>query len=209
MSSPVGSAAALAVLGLVGPFLYVARKRSKSLQKFEEQFPEALDFLARSMRAGHGLSISLEILSKDAGEPLASSIRRVCHEMQLGAALNVCLEKMVSMVPLVDVRFFVSSVLLQQETGGNLSEILNKLSFVIRERSRLRGQVKSLSAHGRITGLVLLMMPVAVVLILLASNPTYLSTLTTDKDGRIMLYGAIAGQIIAYFVINKIVNIKV
>ena len=112
-------------------------------------------------------------------------------------------------MPLIDVRFFVSSVLLQQETGGNLGEILSKLAYVIRERFRVKGEVKAASAHGRITGLVLLLMPLAVTGLLMLISPQYLTQLWTDPGGRLMVYFAIAGQIVGYFVIKKIVNIKV
>jgi tight adherence protein B len=107
------------------------------------------------------------------------------------------------------VRFFVSSVLLQQETGGNLGEILSKLATIIRERFRLKGQVKAASAHGRITGLVLVLMPVAVTFFMMATSPDYLTEMANDKTGRIMIYGAVIGQIIGWFVIKKITNIKV
>ncbi len=208
-SAPLISAAMFGAIGLFLPLLFVLRKRAKALGAFEKQFPDALDFLSRSMRAGHGFTISLEALGQDAAEPLATTLRRVSNEMQLGSTLAVALNKMVIAVPLVDVRFFVSTVILQQESGGNLSEILNKLAHVIRERCQLKGQVKALSAHGRITGLVLLLMPVIVTLILLATSPNYLKALTDDKDGRKLLYGAVAGQIVGYFVIKKIVNIRV
>jgi tight adherence protein B len=113
------------------------------------------------------------------------------------------------LAPLLDVRFFVSSVLLQQETGGNLGEILNKLSHVIRERFQLKGEVKAASAHGRITGLVLLLMPVAVTVLIMLSTPQYLKQLWMDPVGREMVYGSILGQVLGYFVIRKIVDIKV
>jgi tight adherence protein B len=112
-------------------------------------------------------------------------------------------------VPTVDVQFFVSSVLLQQETGGNLGEILTKLAYIIRERFRLKGQVKAVSAHGRITGLVLLLMPVGVAAFLMMTNPSYLGGLAADPAGRLMIYGAIGGQVVGYFVIKKIIDIKV
>jgi tight adherence protein B len=113
------------------------------------------------------------------------------------------------LVPTVDVRFFVSSVLLQQETGGNLGEILSKLALIIRERFRLKGQVKAASAHGRITGLVLVLMPVVVTVLMMISSPQYLADLAADKVGRLMIYGAAVGQVVGYLVIKKITNIKV
>jgi tight adherence protein B len=203
------SAAAFAVLGAFCPLLLVLRKRRKAIAAFEEQFPEALDFLSRSMRVGHGFTIGLEMLGVDSPDPLGAAFRRVSNDLQLGSPLEIALGKLVILIPLVDVRFFVSSVLLQQETGGNLGEILTKLSYVIRERFRLKGQVKAASAHGRITGLVLLLMPVAVTGFIMVTTPEYLTALVTDKIGRMMIYGAIFGQIIGYFVIQKIVNIKV
>jgi tight adherence protein B len=184
-------------------------KRTKNLNEFEKQLPEALDFLSRSMRAGHGFSIAMELLASDSPDPLASAFRHVSNDMQLGSALDVALGKLSALVPLLDVRFFVSSVLLQQETGGNLSEVLGKLALIIRERFRLKGQVKAVSAHGRITGLVLVLMPVVVALIMMVTSPQYLIDLAADKIGRMMIYGSICGQIIGYFVIRKIINIKV
>lgn len=179
------------------------------LSAFEAQFPEALDFLSRSMRAGHGFSIALEMLSADAPEPLGTAFRQISNDLQLGSSLDVAFSKLVRFVPLLDVRFFVSSVLLQQETGGNLGEILTKLAHVIRERFRIKGQVKAASAHGRITGLVLLLMPIGVAGFMMITTPQYLRELTTDSTGRILLYGAIGGQVVGYFVIRKIINIKV
>jgi tight adherence protein B len=207
--SPEVTAAAFGVLGSFCPLLLVLRKRRKLIAAFEEQFPEALDFLSRSMRVGHGFTIGLEMLGVDSPDPLGAAFRKVSNDLQLGSPLEVALGKLVILVPLIDVRFFVSSVLLQQETGGNLGEILSKLSYVIRERFRLKGQVKAASAHGRITGLVLVLMPVAVTAFIMMTTPEYLSQLVTNKIGRMMVYGAVFGQIIGYFVIQKIVKIKV
>ncbi|MGH9618079.1 MAG: type II secretion system F family protein [Bryobacteraceae bacterium] len=191
------------------PFLTVWRQRAKNIAAFEKQFPEALDFLARSMRAGHAFSIALEMLGADSPEPVASAFRRVSNDLKLGASLEAALKKLMVIIPLLDVRFFVSSVLLQQDTGGNLGEILNKLAHVIRERFRLKGAVKAASAHGRITGLVLFLMPVAVTLLLMVTSPAYLKQLWADPAGRMMAYAAMGGQVVGYFVIQKIVNIKV
>jgi tight adherence protein B len=200
------------VLGAVAgaiPLITVLRKRAKNIADFEKQLPEALDFLSRSMRAGHGFSIALEMLAADSPDPLGSIFRRVSNDLQLGSSLEAALKRVLLLVPLVDVRFFVSSVLLQQETGGNLGEILSKLALIIRERFRLKGQVKAVSAHGRITGMVLVVMPLVVTLIMMATSPQYLIDLAADKVGRIMIYGAIGGQIVGYLVIKKIINIKV
>jgi tight adherence protein B len=191
------------------PLLVVLRKRSKNIAEFEKQFPEALDFLARSMRAGHGFSIALEMLSADSPDPLGSAFRRISNDLQLGSTLDVALGRLLLLVPSVDVRFFISSVLLQQETGGNLGEILSKLALIIRERFRLKGQVKAASAHGRITGLVLVLMPVVVTILMMIISPRYLLDLAADKVGRLMIYGAAVGQVVGYLVIKKITDIKV
>jgi tight adherence protein B len=209
LDNPQLTAAACAALGLALPLLFILRKRAKNIGAFEEQFPEALDFLSRSMRAGHGFTIALEMLGSDSPDPLGSAFRRVSNELQLGSSLEVALGKLVTLVPLVDVRFFVSSVLLQQETGGNLGEILSKLSHVIRERFRLKGQVKAASAHGRITGIVLVLMPVAVTAFMMVSSPAYLRGLAADPTGQKLIWGAIIAQIVGHMVIRKIVNIKV
>ena len=121
----------------------------------------------------------------------------------------MALGKLVTQVPLIDVRFFVSSVVLQQETGGNLGEILGKLAQIIRERFRLRGTVKAAAAHGKVTGLVLVLMPVGVTCFLMLTNPHYLVDMMAVPLGRLMVYGAVTGQVIGYFVIKKIVDIKV
>lgn len=206
---PYVSAPLLALLGGAAPLLLVLRKRGKSMRAFEEQFPEALDFLSRSMRAGHGFAVALEMLATDSPDPLGSAFRRVSNDLQLGSSLEVALGKLVTIMPLIDVRFFVSSVILQQETGGNLGEILSKLAFIIRERFRLKGQVKAVSAHGRITGLVLVLMPLGVVGFMMVTAPDYLRQLADDTLGRKMIYGAVVGQIVGFFVIRKITNIKV
>jgi tight adherence protein B len=161
------------------------------------------------MRAGHGFSIALEMLAADSPDPTGSAFRRVSNDLQLGSSLEIALNKLLVLVPLVDVRFFVSSVLLQQETGGNLGEILSKLAQIIRERFRLKGAVKAASAHGRITGMVLVLMPIVVCMIMMVTSPSYLKEMAADKVGRLMIYGAIVGQFIGYFVIKKIINIKV
>src|SRR3984893_2135670 len=138
------------VLGLVcgiSPYLIVRRKRTKRLEKFEEQFPEALDFLSRSMRAGHAFTISLEMLGDDLADPLGQEFRTLFNEQNLGAPIDLALRNFTERVPLLDARFFTSSVLLQKQTGGNLSEILTRLAWVIRERFRLKGQVKGARGH--------------------------------------------------------------
>ncbi|MCU1274017.1 MAG: type secretion system protein, partial [Bryobacterales bacterium] len=200
------------VLGLAFsllPYFYVRRTRTKRLAKLEEQFPEALEFLARSMRAGHAFTISLEMLGEELPEPLGQEFRTLFNEQNLGAALEVALTNLSDRVPLLDVRFFSSSVLLQKQTGGNLAEILTQLANVIRERFRLKGQVKAASAHGRLTATILMLMPIFTMVALLVVSPGYLQGMAKDKDGRYMIAFAIGGQILGNYFIRKIINIKV
>ena len=133
------------------------------------------------MRAGHGFTIAMEMLAADSPDPLGSAFRLVSNDVQLGSPLQEALEKLIVLFPMIDVRFFASTVLLQQETGGNLGEILSKLALIIRERFRLKGQVKAASAHGRITGLVLVLMPIAVTFFMMMTSPQYLIDMANDK----------------------------
>jgi tight adherence protein B len=199
----------LAVLFGLVPLMIVSRKRSKRLAAFEEQFPEALNFLSRSMRAGHGFTIGLEMLVADAPEPLRSCFRVVLSDLQLGSTLESSLGKLAVIAPLIDVRFFISSVLLQQGSGGNLGEILDSMAQIIRERFRLKGQVKAASAHGRVTGLILSLMPVVVAAIMFFTSPAYLFVLFQDPLGKKLLTAAACGQVVGYLIIRKIVSFKV
>jgi tight adherence protein B len=198
--------------GLVGgslPGLYLLRLRGGRMRKFEEQFPESLEFVARSMRAGHAFSVSLEMIHREFQEPLASEFRRTFEEHNLGLPLDVSLEKLAKRVPLLDVHFFVSAVMLQKRTGGNLAEILDKLAYVIRERFKLRGKIRAISAHGRMTGMALSTIPAVVAGMMFWVNPEYVRFFFTDETGNYMLLGAVAMQIIGYLVIKKIVSIEV
>jgi tight adherence protein B len=191
------------------PYFYVRRMRSSRLNKLEEQFPEALEFLARSMRAGHAFTISLEMLGEELPEPLGQEFRTLFNEQNLGAALEVALANLCNRVPLLDVRFFSSSVLLQKQTGGNLAEILTRLADVIRERFRLKGQVKAASAHGRLTATILMLMPIGTMFALLVVSPGYLQGMAKDSDGKWMIAFAIIGQVIGNYFIRRIIKIKV
>jgi tight adherence protein B len=191
------------------PYLYLRRKRSRRMAEMEEQLPDALDFLARSMRAGHAFTISLEMIGEELADPLGQEFRTLFNEQNLGAPIELALNNFSQRVPLVDVQFFCSSVLLQRQTGGNLSEILTRLSYLIRERFRLKGQVKAASAHGRMTAGVLVALPLLTVLALAMVAPDYLRTLLRDSDGRLMVGGALGAQILGNYCIKKIVKIKV
>lgn len=203
------SVLALAALSASIPYFYVRRKRKKRMAQLEEQLPEALDFLSRSMRAGHAFAISLEMLGEEMADPLGQEIRTLFNEHNLGAPIEAALRNFSDRVPMFDVRFFCSAVLLQRQTGGNLAEILTRLAYLIRERFRLRGQVKAASAHGRMTAAVLALLPMFAMLGLMFIAPQYLRSMAKDPDGRIMIGGAILGQFLGNYFIKKIVNIEV
>jgi len=204
-----GMSAGLAVLLAALPYFYVRRMRSRRLAAFEEQFPEALDFLARSMRAGHAFTISLRMASEDLPDPTGLEFRTLFNEQNLGAPLETALYDLATRVPLLDVRFFVSAVILQKQTGGNLGEILMRLAHVIRERFRLKGQVKAASAHGRVTALVLTVLPAATAILMTMAAPAYLASMWHDPDGKKLIFGSIVGQVVGQLVMRKIIRIKV
>ena len=179
------------------------------LGELEAQLPDALDFLSRSMRAGHAFMISLEMVGEEVHEPLGQEFRALFNEQNLGASLERSLASFYRRVPLDDVRFFSSAVLLQRQTGGNLAEILNRLSQIIRERFRLKGQVKAASGHGRLTATILTLLPIATLLGLVVTSPGYLDPMLTDPLGRRMIAAGVIAQIIGNFFIRKIIRIKV
>ncbi len=195
--------------GSVVPIFYVVRLRRQRMRRFEELFPESLEFVARSMRAGHAFSVSLEMIHKEFQEPLAGEFRRTFEEHNLGLPLDMALQKLSKRVPSLDVHFFVSAVLLQKRTGGNLAEILDKLAYIIRERFKLRGRIRAISAHGRMTGAALTCIPLAVAVLMFYVNPEYIRFFFTDDVGNIMMGIAVALQIVGYLIIKKIVQIEI
>jgi tight adherence protein B len=161
------------------------------------------------MRAGHAFTISMEMLGQELPDPLGQEFRTLFNEQNLGAPLDVALRNFTERVPSLDARFFTSSVMLQRQTGGNLSEILSRLAYVIRERFRLKGQVKAASAHGRLTASILTVLPIATMVGMMLVAPTYLKSMADDSDGKWLIGAAIAAQILGNFFIKKIINIKV
>lgn len=192
-----------------GPYLYVSMKRKARLKKFEEIFPDTLEFVSRSMRAGHAFSVSLEMIHREFPDPVASEFRRTFEEHNLGLPMDVALQKLAKRVPSLDAHFFVSAVLLQKRTGGNLAEILDKLAYVIRERFKLRGRIKAVSAHGKMTATALSCIPIAVAVLMFFTNPDYVKFFFEDEVGNIMLGAAVALQLVGYFIMQQIVKIEV
>jgi len=191
------------------PLLIVLYKRKRRFDKFEELFPEALDLLTRAVKAGHAFNTGIEMIAEEMVDPISKEFRTTYDEQNFGLPLKQALFNLVDRIPLLDLRFFVTAVLMQKETGGNLAEILTNLSDVIRERFKIMGEVRTFSAQGRLTGYILTAVPVAMGLILSMMNWQYMSALFNEKVGHYML--AVAGfcQILGYIIIRKIVKIKV
>ena len=197
------------IAGLGAPSLYLYQKRKARLMKFEAQFPDALEFVSRAMRSGHAFSVSLEMLHKEYPAPLADEFKRTFDEQNLGLPLEVALERLGTRIPLLDVHFFVSAVLLQKRTGGNLASLLDNLAYLIRERFKLRARIRAVSAHGRISGLVLSMIPLTVGIMMFYTNPSYILFFFDDPDGKVMLAVCIIFQFLGFVTIRKIVSLGV
>ncbi len=191
------------------PISLVAFKRRKRLAKFEEHFPDALDLLGRAVRAGHPFTSGLEMISKESSEPIAGEFRKTFEEQNFGLPLRDALLNMTSRVPIVDVRFFVTALMIQKETGGNLAEILDELSRVIRDRFRIYREVQVRTAQGRLTAMILIALPIGMMMILEVVNPTYLRVMFEDPMGPPMLGIAAGLQILGSLIIWKIVHIEV
>jgi tight adherence protein B len=206
--NPAISWAAL-LLGSFLPYAVVSYRRQKRFEKIEELFPEAIDTLARAVRAGHAFTTALEMISNETSEPLATEFRKLYEEQKFGMPVRDALMNLTERVPLVDIKFFVTAVMLQRETGGNLAEILDNLSYVIRERFKIQRQVRVHTAQGRLTMALLMAMPPAVVAILAVFSPEFVHPLFYDPIGHSLLVVSIALQTIGYFVIRKIIKIQV
>ncbi len=200
---PIGIVAALL------PIAFVAFKRSRRLHKFEEHFPEALDLLGRAVRAGHAFTTGLEMISKECAEPLAGEFRTAFEEQNFGLPLRDALLNLSERVPIMDVRFFVTALLIQKETGGNLAEILDGLARVIRDRFRIYREVRVRTAQGRLTAGILIALPIFMMLVLSVLNPKYMGVLFTDPKGPIVLVTAGVMQIIGSAILWKIIHFEV
>jgi tight adherence protein B len=196
-------------LGLLIPYKFLIRKGKKRLQKFESQLPEALDLLARGLKAGHAFPSGLQQVAKEMPDPLGTEFSIVYKEFSHGRDMSSTLLGLCKRIELRDLSFFTTAVLIQRETGGNLTEILEKISVLIRERFQLRNQISALTAEGRLSGIILLLLPPVLFVVLMIINPGYSSVLFNHPVGRIMCGAAVTFQILGMLLIRKIVNIKV
>ncbi|CAN5885037.1 type II secretion system F family protein [soil metagenome] len=203
-SMPVGFA-----MGVAFPFIVLRVKRTRRMRKFEEQFPEALDLIARALQAGHAFATGLKMAADELQEPVGPEFRKTFDEQNFGLPLKDALDNLTVRIPVLDVRFFATAVLIQRETGGNLSEILENLAHVVRERFKILRQVRVYTAHGRLTGYVLLALPAVLAVALSFINPEHMNTLFRERMGQMMLMSAIFMQTCGFLWIKQIVKIEV
>jgi tight adherence protein B len=203
---PVGLVPGLA-LGVI-PYIYLLQKRKLRLRRFSELLPEAIDLMSRGLRAGQALSAAVETIAEESEEPLRSEFRRAADEQSFGLPFREAMVNLSRRVPAPDLQFMVTALLVQKETGGNLAQILDKASHVIRERVRVAGQLRSRTAQGRLTGWVLCLLPFVLFVGMNLLNPGYGKILFEDSLGRKMLeYGGVM-MVIGILVIRKILNVK-
>jgi tight adherence protein B len=206
-SVPIGFAAT--IVGAMLPTMYVRRKRTKRMNAFEEFLPESIDLVGRALRAGHPLSAGFKMAADDGPEPVAGEFRRVFEEQRFGLPLQDSLLSLADRINLVDVRILVTAILIQREVGGNLAEILDNLSSVVRARFTIRRQIRVYTAQGRMTGYLLSALPIIIFSILYMLNPQYMSILFTDPIGKILVVVAITMQLLGFLWIRKIIKIEI
>lgn len=200
------------LIGLVlgcAPFAYVLHKRRQRFNKFEQELPEAIDLMVSALRAGHSLIAALGLVASEAIDPIGSEFRICCEEQNYGLELRTAMENLVARVPLQDMRIVSTAILIQRESGGNLAEVLDKAAYLIRERFRLRRQVRTHTAQGRLTGWILSFLPVVLGIALYLINPDTMSLLWKREIGIKLLYTAATMTIIGALIIRKIVNMDV
>ena len=197
-----------AAFGFLVPYFIVIGMRKKRLQTVETQFPDALDSLSRALRAGQSFSAAMELVANECPEPLSAEMRKACGEWKLGLGWNDCLENLARRLPLLEIRLFAAAVSLQSRFGGKLNEILEELAKTTRDSVALRGDVRAISAQGRISGLVLTILPIAITGILLVTSPAYIGVLFRHPYGKFLVAGCIACLLLGHLSIQRIVNIK-
>jgi tight adherence protein B len=202
---------AVLIAMLVGslPYLYIVRRRAKRFRQFEENFPDALDSLARALRAGHPFSAGVEIVAQEAEPPVSAELRKAAAEANLGASWEQALANLSERIPLLEVNMFAAAVQMQTRTGGKLNEVLAKLAENMREATSLKGEVRALAAHGKMTGAVLTILPIVIAGMMMVVNPSYLTILVYHPYGKYLISGAILCLVLAHVVIRRIVDIKI
>ncbi len=201
-------AAVAGILAALAPYGYILRMRNKRFQKFSENFPDVLDSLSRALRAGYPLSASMDMIAAETVAPVSTEMRRTSAEANLGVGWNRALENLGQRVPLLEVNLFISAVELHSRTGGKLSDVMSQLAENMRESISLQGEIRSLAAHGKLTGLILTILPIVIALMMMYVSPGYMEVLYNHPYGKNLITAAIVCLILAHFVIRRIVDIK-
>jgi tight adherence protein B len=191
------------------PFMWLWMRRRSRFKRFAKQLPDAMELIARALRSGHSLSQGIAVVVEEMPAPVATEFMLAYEEQNLGVPIEMALKNMMKRMPNMDLKFFVTAVAIQKQAGGDLSEILDKIGYIIRERFKIMGQVMALTGEGRMSGIVLQAMPIGLFLTLYYMNPEYVMLLFQDELGKQMLFYAIVMQILGAFAIKKIVAIKV
>jgi tight adherence protein B len=191
------------------PYLVIMRRRRQRLNKLEEQFPEALESLARSLRAGNPIGAGLEMLARECKAPLAQEMRKTADERALGLSLDQAMDNLATRVPVPEIHLFVAAVQLQSRTGGRLHEVLSRLAETMRESYALKSEIRSIAAHGRLTGALLTFLPVAIALMMMWVNPSHMLILWVHPVGKDLIFAAICCLVLAHVVIRKLVDIRI
>lgn len=191
------------------PFLYLSLKKRERIAKFQRQFPDALDLMARSLRAGHAFSGGLNMVAREFDDPVGKEFLQVVHEINFGASIDQALRNMVDRIDVPDLKFFTVSVVVQKESGGNLADILESIAGLTRERFKLAGKIKALSAEGKLTAIILAALPFVIILALSVINPEYLPEMLDDPAGRVFITVAAIMMGIGIMVTKKMVNIRI
>lgn len=194
---------------LLIPNMIVNIKARLRLKRFMNHFPEALEMFARSLRAGHSFTGAIQLVAQEMPDPIGPEFSKVFEEQNLGIPLRQALIGMTNRVDILDVKFFVTAILIQRETGGNLAEIIDKIAYVIRERFRVQGQLKIFTAQARLSGFILSLLPIGVAVLIWILNPEYMKPLWFERTGRIMIAVAVTLQILGMLAIRKIIRIKI
>ncbi len=191
------------------PIVWLFFRRKRRFKQFAKQLPDALDLISRALRSGHSLAAAFDLVGQEVADPLGGEFMRVFEEQNLGIPLDEAMNDLTDRVPNLDLRFFTTAIILQRQTGGDLAEILDKLSHLIRERFKIWGQIQALTGEGRLSGIILLALPPLLFLAMYNLNRDYVMLLFEDPMGQQMLLGAIIMQVFGALVIRKIVDIKV
>jgi tight adherence protein B len=196
------------VFGLV-PFLYLSVKKRMRMQKFQAQLPDALDLIARSLKAGHAFSGGLKMAADELGDPVGVEFQKTLNEINLGVSVPEALKNLADRIECVDLNFFVISVIIQRETGGNLAEILENIGRLIRERFKLFGRIRVLAAEGKYSALILILLPFFITLVISMVNPEYIGTLVVDPIGHVLIGLALFLMVLGIFAMSRMVKIRV